>query len=93
LFSIEEDLNQDSTANFKGYAIVSNRVVMPFKTSPPCKWPVRILKHNHIKNRYPLIIQRFSLMGRWIIWYIWLVKFVPARWDICGFEVIQLVSA
>jgi hypothetical protein len=30
---------------------------------------VRSFKHNHIKNRYPLIIQRFSLTGKWLIWY------------------------
>ncbi len=29
------------------------------KTSSSFKWPVRSLKHNYIKNRYPLIIQRF----------------------------------
>ena len=35
--------------------------------SSPLRWSVRSLKHNHIKNRYPLIIQRFSLTGKWVI--------------------------
>jgi hypothetical protein len=32
--------------------------------SSPLNWPVRSLKHNHLKNRYQLIIQRFPLTGR-----------------------------
>ena len=45
--------------------------LIPLKTSSSFKWPVRDLKHNHIKNRYPLIIKRFSLTGRCLIWYKW----------------------
>jgi hypothetical protein len=50
--------------------VLQKYAMIPLKPSSLLKWPMKGLKHNHIKNGYPLIINRFSLTGRRSIWYI-----------------------